>query len=85
MYISVSDAKAQLTDLMRRAEAGDEVILTRHGHPAVRLVSIKVKRSVEDKLKFLEDISRSGRSKATSGVCAARSQDFLYNKDGLPE
>jgi prevent-host-death family protein len=36
MQVSVTDAKAQLTELVRRAEAGEEVILTRHGHPAVR-------------------------------------------------
>jgi prevent-host-death family protein len=38
MEISVTDAKAQLTELVRGAEAGDEVILTRHGQPTVRLV-----------------------------------------------
>jgi prevent-host-death family protein len=37
MRISVTEAKGQLTDLVRRAEAGDEVILTRHGQAAVRL------------------------------------------------
>jgi prevent-host-death family protein len=41
MQVSVSEAKAQLTELVRRAEAGDEVILTRHGHAAVRLVPVK--------------------------------------------
>ncbi len=41
MQISVSDAKAKLTDLVRRAEAGDEIVLTRHGRPAARLVRIK--------------------------------------------
>jgi len=41
MRISVTEAKAQLTELVRRAEAGDEVILTRHGHPAVALVPLK--------------------------------------------
>ena len=41
MQISVTDAKAQLTDLVRRAEAGDEIILTRHGQAAVRLVAIR--------------------------------------------
>ncbi len=29
MRISVTEAKGQLTELVRRAEAGDEVILTR--------------------------------------------------------
>jgi prevent-host-death family protein len=38
MRISVSEAKAQLTDLVRRAEAGEEVVLTRRGKPAARLV-----------------------------------------------
>ena len=38
MRVSVSEANGQPTELVRRAEAGDEVILTRHGHPAVRLV-----------------------------------------------
>lgn len=37
MEISVSNAKAQLTEFVRRAEAGDEIVLTRHGQPAVRL------------------------------------------------
>jgi hypothetical protein len=31
MRISVTEAKGQLTDLVRRAEAGDEIILSRHG------------------------------------------------------
>ncbi|MGE4167899.1 MAG: type II toxin-antitoxin system Phd/YefM family antitoxin, partial [Xanthobacteraceae bacterium] len=38
MKISDSDAKAKLTELVRRAEKGDEVILTRHGQGAVKLV-----------------------------------------------
>jgi prevent-host-death family protein len=37
---SVTNAKGQLTELVRRAEAGDEIILTRHGHAAVRLVPV---------------------------------------------
>jgi prevent-host-death family protein len=41
MQVSVSDAKAQLTDLVRRAEAGDEVVLTRHGQPIVTLTPFK--------------------------------------------
>jgi hypothetical protein len=32
MFVPVSDAKAQLTKLFHRAEADDEIILTRHGN-----------------------------------------------------
>ena len=35
MKISVTEAKGQLTELVRRAEAGEEIILTRHGQPQV--------------------------------------------------
>jgi prevent-host-death family protein len=41
MHVTVSDAKAQLTDLVRRAEEGEEIILTRHGHPVVVLKPVK--------------------------------------------
>jgi prevent-host-death family protein len=85
MQVSVTDAKGQLTELVRRAEAGEEVILTRHGHAAVRLVPIKAR--VDGKLRrdLLEAIRASGAAKANAGPDAARSQDFLYGDDGLPE
>jgi prevent-host-death family protein len=83
MEVSVTAAKAQLTELVRRAEAGDEIVLTRHGHPAVRLVPVKRKLSPEARRALLEEL-RKGASKATPGPCAARSQDFLYDEDGLP-
>ena len=37
MKISVTKAKGHLAELVRRAEAGEEIILTRHGQPAARL------------------------------------------------
>jgi prevent-host-death family protein len=85
MRIPVSEAKGQLTELVRRAEAGDEVILTRHGHPAVRLVPVKVPSDRKSRRAFLEAVCNSAAAKATAGPSAARSQDFLYGDDGLPE
>ncbi len=84
MQISVTNAKAQLTDLVRRAEAGDEVILTRHGHAAVRLVPVAAAMDREKRRELIDRIVESAAGKATPGPCAARSQDFLYDEDGLP-
>lgn len=84
MQISVTEAKGRLTDLVRRAEAGDEVILTRHGHPAVKLVPVKAATDREKRSELIERIVASAAGKATPGPCAARSQDFLYDEDGLP-
>ena len=84
MEISVTEAKAQLTELVRRAEAGDEIVLTRHGHPAVRLVAVKRRRlSPQERMALLEEL-RAASVNATRGPSAARSQDFLYDDDGLP-
>jgi prevent-host-death family protein len=85
VHISVTDAKAQLTDLVRQAEAGEEVILTRHGQPAVRLVPVRSMRDPKDRRALLDAVSKSGAAHATPGPDAARSQDFLYGDDGLPD
>jgi prevent-host-death family protein len=85
MEVSVTEAKGQLTELVRRAEAGDEVILTRHGHAAVRLVPIKSAPDRKSRRTLLEAARRSGAAKAKAGPNVARSQDFLYGDDGLPE
>ncbi|ESQ81313.1 type II toxin-antitoxin system Phd/YefM family antitoxin [Asticcacaulis sp. YBE204] len=84
MFISVTDAKAQLTDLVRRAEAGEEVTLTRHGHAAVRLVPVKPKLTPEQRRKILDDFKASIEGKVFPGPDAAHSADFLYGDDGLP-
>jgi prevent-host-death family protein len=85
MKVSVSDAKGQLTELVRRAEAGDDVVLTRHGQPTVRLVAIK-KQPLDSAARraLLEAIRAEGAAKVSAGPSAARSQDFLYDDDGLP-
>ena len=84
-HISVTAAKGQLTDLVRRAEAGDEIILTRHGQPAVRLVPVKEVPDAKARRKLLEAARASGRRKAGAGPTAERSQDFLYDENGLPK
>ena len=84
MEISLTHAKAHLTELVRRAEAGDEVVLTRHGRPAARLVAVKRRPDRDARRKLLEDFQAAASAKITPGPGAARSQDFLYDDDGLP-
>jgi prevent-host-death family protein len=84
MNIPVSDAKGLLTDLVRRAEHGEDIVLTRHGRPVARLVAI-VERPGEAERRAVVNAARvEGREKATAGPSADRSQDFLYNESGLP-
>jgi prevent-host-death family protein len=84
MFVSVSDAKAQLTELVRRAEAGDEVILTRHGTAAVRLVSMKSSVERSERRSVIERAQKLAQKTLAEPENAARSQDFLYPDEGMP-
>lgn len=39
MRIAIAEAKAQFAELIRRAEAGEAIELTRYGRPVARLVA----------------------------------------------
>jgi prevent-host-death family protein len=84
MQVSVTEAKGQLTELVRRAEAGEEVILTRHGQAAARLVPIRSLPDRGSRRALMAAVRALGAAKASAGPNAARSQDFLYGDDGLP-
>src|SRR5262249_55730585 len=42
--IGIYDARAKLSELIERVQAGEEVVLTRHGEPVARLVAEKPRR-----------------------------------------
>jgi prevent-host-death family protein len=39
LSVPIHQAKGQLSELIRAAEQGEQVVLTRHGKPVVRLVA----------------------------------------------
>ena len=82
MLINVTDAKAHLLDLVRRVEAGEEVVLTRHGTPVVRLTPVKAPVDAARRRAILDKYIGSVKN-ADIGD-AARSQDFLYDDKGMP-
>ncbi|MGQ0565785.1 MAG: type II toxin-antitoxin system Phd/YefM family antitoxin [Gemmobacter sp.] len=84
MDISVSEAKGVLTDLVRRAESGEEVLLTRHGEVVVRLVPVKRKLAPAEFDILLDNLQAIAARIPMPQTDAAHSQDFLYDEDGLP-
>lgn len=85
MRVSVSAAKGRLNELVRRVEAGEDVVLTRHGQSVVRLVPVRSPSELKWRHDLLDSLRRNASAKATPGLSAARSQDGLYGEDGLPE
>jgi len=46
MEVSIYDAKNKLSELVKRAERGEEIILSRHGHPVVKLTPLPPQKRV---------------------------------------
>jgi prevent-host-death family protein len=89
MRVPLEEAALKLDDLVERAEAGEEVVLTRDGSPAAQLVAIEKTHRLtpthDERRRILEDFVADIRANPLlPGPSAARSQDFLYDDDGLP-
>ena len=85
MRVAVTNIKGQLTELIHRAEAGEDIVLTRHGRAVVRLVPVEAAVAPAARKKLLEAVRASGAVRERPGETAARSQDFLFGPNGLPQ
>ena len=59
--IGAFEAKNKLSDLLDRAEKGEEVVITRRDKPVARLVPVGVKRDVRKARAAAERIRELGR------------------------
>lgn len=89
MQVSLSEAKARLTELVRRAEAGEEVVLARHGRPVADIVAREAKLAPEEvrarRRKVLDAFRGIAKGRpGWEGVTAENATDFLYDENGLP-
>jgi prevent-host-death family protein len=75
--INLADAKAHLSELVDRVEAGDSIDITRRGKPVARLTSIAKRRKPIDAmvLKSLTDAMPSQAESAGALVRAMRDGD----------
>jgi len=68
MTIGAFEAKNQLSELLRRVQAGEEIVITKHGQPMARLVAWSGGSSVDEvrkafsQLKTLRQGTESGRA-----------------------
>lgn len=74
IQVNVLEAKTQLSRLLDRAEAGEDVIIARAGHPVVRLVPIS--RGVRDAPRVLGALR--GKGWIANDFDAPLDEDFLF-------
>lgn len=83
--VAVSEAKARLTALVRQAEEGKDVFLTRNGRRVARITAARPKRVLtpEERMQVIRKAQAAAAGKFEPGFDAARSADFLYGDDGM--
>jgi prevent-host-death family protein len=68
--VGLFEAKTHLSELIARAERGEEVIITRHNKPVAKLVPITTEISPElyrKRLEILDELQAVGREIAKRG------------------
>ena len=55
MEFSVADAKARFSELLARAEAGEEIVIRRHGKAVARLAPVRQDSAVEHRLRAWDE------------------------------
>ena len=84
MYISIAEAQGRLLDLVRLAEAGEEVVLTFEGQPLGKIAPFELTQTPEERRAIIRRIVGRRKRSVDGWPDAAHSQDFLYDDDGLP-
>jgi prevent-host-death family protein len=79
--VTASDAKNRLGRLLDRVQAGEEVVITRHGEPVAKLIPID-KRCANDANLALVTFRRVRQSLAAAGVSASREEIRAWKNHG---
>ena len=86
--MSASEARATLPQLLDRVAAGDEVTITRHGHPVAVLVrpdALRARRAgaAMEGAAIVRDALAAGRTAqlpaGAGGISAARAEELIAN------
>ena len=86
MMIHTADALSQLDELVRRARAGEEIMLTtRDDEPPVRLAPVAWETIRERRRRALDAMQGAWKDLPQfAGATSASLQDELYDDHGLP-
>ena len=82
--IGLFEAKTHLSELVARAEAGDEVIITRHNKPVAKLVPIGEvsPELVERRRQALREMQAIGRAMEARGGPITREEVLEWVHEG---
>jgi prevent-host-death family protein len=66
--VGAYQAKTRLSELLEKVEAGEEIIITKHGSPVAKLVPVKKETTAEERAAAIERIKKLGASLSLGGL-----------------
>lgn len=67
MIVNVRESKARLSELLAKANAGEDVVITVRGKPSARLVPLQPERATPDMRSWARELeTRAGKEVKTS-------------------
>jgi prevent-host-death family protein len=75
MNISIAHAKAHLSELLKRVERGEEIIIERHGKPVARLTAEPAKKEPLDIEALKRHLANMPKSDTPAGETVRKMRD----------
>jgi prevent-host-death family protein len=66
--VGAYEAKTHLSELLEKVEAGEEIVITKHGAPVAKLVPVEKKASVEERAAAIRRIQKLGTRLSLTGL-----------------
>ena len=66
--VGAYEAKTRLSELLEKVEAGEEIVITKHGAPVAKLVPVKKEASPEERAAAIRRIQKLSTRLSLSGL-----------------
>jgi prevent-host-death family protein len=66
--VGAYEAKTHLSELLEQVEAGEEIVITKHGVPVAKLVPVKKEANAEERAAAIERIQKLGARLSLNGL-----------------
>jgi prevent-host-death family protein len=66
--VGAYEAKTHLSELLEKVQAGEEIIITKHGAPVAKLVPMKKEASAEQRAAAIRRIQKLGSGLSLGGL-----------------
>ena len=66
--VGAYEAKTHLSELLEKVEAGEEIVITKHGTPVAKLVPVERKASAEERAAAIRRIQKLGTRLSLTGL-----------------